>query len=416
MKRIGALVCLIIMMVSVMAPAAFAVEANSQNTGFTLVESIPHDKDEGVSVENLSVKIYFSQDVVPANEKIENKNAKQFKLTDAEGKNIPIKVYYSDKEEGLLMVASNVHSKDARKTNSVIKGDMDYTLTIGKNFQAADGTKLGAEEVVTFKTLDQQKSTTVYMILMAVMMVGMIVFTTKSAKKAAEKEAKESGKSATVNPYKEAKRTGKSVEEIVAKDAARKAKEAERKAKEAAAEAERKVKAAIREITEEAIDFKESYSYCMSECNVFLNSYGEWMSIANNGEKILDKYKTILKTHNLKSIDEFEKEYKVVIAKIVSNAKAYASDRQTQTNIIANKGKVFEKIAQVLKILWLSIVGAIGVYTIVEGVIEYLQSGMFFIFAIVLGIVFSVIAAAFRIIALCGFGTLWWPNGFETLE
>ena len=93
----------------------------------------------------------------------------------------------------------------------------------------------------------------------------------------------------------------------------------------------------------------------MSECNVFLNSYGEWMSIANNGEKILDKYKTILKTHSLKSIDEFEKEYKVVSAKIVSNAKTYASDRQTQTNIIANKGKVFEKIAQVLKILWLSI-------------------------------------------------------------
>ena len=238
MKRIGALVCLMIMMVSVLAPAAFAVEANSQNAGFTLVESIPHDKDEGVSVENLSVKIYFSQDVVPANDKIENKNAKQFKLTDADGKNIPIKVYYSDKEEGLLMVASNVHSKDARKTNSIIKGDMKYTLTINKNFQAADGTKLGTEEVVTFKTLDQQKSTTVYMILMAVMMVGMIVFTTKSAKKAAEKEAKESGKSATVNPYKEAKRTGKSVEEIVAKDAARKAKEAEAAAKRKAAEAE----------------------------------------------------------------------------------------------------------------------------------------------------------------------------------
>ena len=210
---------------------------------------------------------------------------------------------------------------------------------------------------------------------------------------------------------------------IAEKKAKEAAAEAERKAKEAAAEAERKakeaerkVKAAIREITEEAIDFKESYSYCMSECNVFLNSYGEWMSIADNGEKILDKYKTILKTHNLKSIDEFEKEYKAVIAKIVSNAKAYASDRQTQTNIIANKGKVFEKIAFVLKILWLSIVGAIGVYTIVEGVIEYLQSGMFFIFAIILGIVFSVISAALRIIALCGFGTLWWPNGFETLE
>ena len=239
MKRIGALVCLMIMMVTVLAPASFAAnETDSQKTGFAIIQSVPHDKDEGVSVENLSVKIYFNKDVMPANEEAKKANDKQFKLTDKDGNNVPIKVYYSDKEEGLLMVASNVHSKDARKTNSIIKGDMKYTLTINKNFQAADGTKLGKEEVVTFKTLDQQKSTRVYMILMAIMMVGMIVFTTKSAKKAAEKEAKESGKSTTVNPYKEAKRTGKSVEEIVAKDAARKAKEAEAAAKRKAAEAE----------------------------------------------------------------------------------------------------------------------------------------------------------------------------------
>lgn len=239
MKRIGALVCLMIMMVSVLAPAAFATEeANAQKTGFAIEDSIPHNKDEGVSVENLSVKISFNQSVTPANNEIEKKNAKQFKLTDADGKEIPIKVYYSDKDENLLMVVSNVRSKDARRTNSVIKGNMNYTLTIGKNLQATDGSKLGQAETIKFKTLDQQKSTRVYMILMAVMMVGMIVFTTKSAKKAAEKQSKDSGKSQTVNPYKEAKKTGKSVEEIVAKDKQRKAKEAEALAKKKAADAE----------------------------------------------------------------------------------------------------------------------------------------------------------------------------------
>lgn len=239
MKRIGALVCLMIMMVSVLAPAAFATEdVNAQKDGLAIVESIPHNKDEGVSVENLSVKIQFNKDVMPANDKIEQKNAKQFKLTDKNGKEVPIKVYYSDKEEGLLMVASNIRSKEARKANSIIQGDMKYTLTISEKFQAADGSKLGAVETISFKTLDQAKSTKVYMILMAVMMVGMIVFTTKSAKKEAEKQTKESGKSQTVNPYKEAKRTGKSVEEIVAKDAQRKAKEAEALAKRKAADAE----------------------------------------------------------------------------------------------------------------------------------------------------------------------------------
>ena len=239
MKRIGALVCLIMMMVSVMAPAAFATEeANTQKSGLAIVDSIPHNKDEGVSVENLSVKIYFNKDVMPASDKIEEKNAKQFSLTDKDGKNVPIKVYYSDKEEGLLMVVSNVRSKEARKANSIIQGNMKYTLTIGEKLQAADGSKLGQVETITFKTLDQQKSTKVYMILMAVMMVGMIVFTTKSAKKEADKQNKESGKTQTVNPYKEAKRTGKSVEEIVAKDAQRKAKEAEALAKRKAADAE----------------------------------------------------------------------------------------------------------------------------------------------------------------------------------
>lgn len=250
MKRIGALVCLMIMVVSVLAPASFAAnDDNSQKTGFAIVESIPHDKDTGVSVENLSVKITFNQDVMPANDKVRKSNAKQFKLTDENGKEIPIKVYYSDQETGLLMVVSDVRNKDARRNDTGIDGDMNYTLTIGKNLQAADGSRLGTVETIKFKTLDQQKSTRVYMILMAVMMVGMIVFTTRAAKKATEKEDQDAGKTKTVNPYKEAKRTGKSVEEIVAKDKQRKAKEAEAYAKKKAKEAE--IMAALEEEVEE---------------------------------------------------------------------------------------------------------------------------------------------------------------------
>lgn len=250
MKRIGALVCLMIMVVSVLAPASFAAnDDNSQKTGFAIEDSIPHNKDTGVSVENLSVKIYFNQDVMPANDKIKKSNAKQFKLTDENGKKIPIKVYYSDKETGLLMVVSDVRNREARSNNTGIDGDMNYTLTINKNLQAADGSKLGTVETIKFKTLDQQKSTRVYMILMAVMMVGMIVFTTRAAKKANEKEDQDAGKTKTVNPYKEAKRTGKSVEEIVAKDKQRKAKEAEAYAKKKAKEAE--IMAALEEEAEE---------------------------------------------------------------------------------------------------------------------------------------------------------------------
>ena len=74
--------------------------------------------------------------------------------------------------------------------------------------------------------------------MMIVMIVGMIFFSMRSAKKAMEKENDQKQKKDTVNPYKEAKRTGKSVEEIVEKDKKKKAKQAEAMAKQKAKEAE----------------------------------------------------------------------------------------------------------------------------------------------------------------------------------
>jgi hypothetical protein len=55
--------------------------------------------------------------------------------------------------------------------------------------------------------------------MMGVMMVGMIVFTSLSAKRQLKKQEEEekTRPDAKVNPYKEAKKTGKSVEDVVAK-------------------------------------------------------------------------------------------------------------------------------------------------------------------------------------------------------
>ena len=122
------------------------------------------------------------------------------------------------------------------KKDIQIEGDTEYDLTIGKNLTSTDGTKMGVSHKLHFKTLDQKGSTRIYMIMMVVMIVGMIFFSSRSAKKAMEKEKEEKGKSETVNPYKEAKRTGKSVEEIVEKDKKRKAKQAEAEEKRRAEE------------------------------------------------------------------------------------------------------------------------------------------------------------------------------------
>ena len=237
MKRLGALICLMIITMSVFAPASFAAGGSngSDSSGLVIESSTPEDNAKGVAVENLSVKLYFNKVVLPENKNIRQANNKQFKLVSKKGKEIPIRVYYSHKEknDGLMMVVS-----DTIDTDIQIKGDTEYMLIIGEDFQAADGTKLGKEETIHFRTLDQSQSTMIYTIMMIVMIVGMIFFSMRSAKKAMEKENEQKNKKETVNPYKEAKRTGKSVEEIVEMDKKKKAKQAEALAKKREKEAE----------------------------------------------------------------------------------------------------------------------------------------------------------------------------------
>ena len=248
MKRICALVCAMLIAAVAIAPAAFAAGDNTAATaaatepGFTIVSSSPSDGDTGVAVDNFSVKIYFSKEMMPKSEAVRAANEKQFVLKGPENETIPLKVYYSEKEKrrGLMMVAADFSNNNEK--NVQIKGASDYVLTIGDGLQAADGTLLGKTETISVTTLNQQRSTIVYMILMFAMMGGMVFFTMRSTKKAAEKE-KEEKQTKGANPYKEAKKTGKSVDEIVAKNekARKKKAAAEEKRKEAEARLEAEI-------------------------------------------------------------------------------------------------------------------------------------------------------------------------------
>lgn len=118
MKRIGAIVCVMMMAASMFAPACMAAEREGADaldkTGFT-IRVFTEDGSEGVAVDNLSVKITFSKDMKPKNKKIRKENAKQFKLKDSDGHGIPLKVYYSDEEEGLILIAADTFSAKTRK-------------------------------------------------------------------------------------------------------------------------------------------------------------------------------------------------------------------------------------------------------------------------------------------------------------
>ncbi|MDO4176250.1 MAG: Ig-like domain-containing protein [Bacillota bacterium] len=237
MKRIGAIVCVMMMAVAMLAPVCLAKDDEGTDainkTGFTIVSSSPEDGTEGVAVDNLSVKITFSKDMIPKSKKVRNENAKQFKLKDSEGNRIPVKVYYSDEEEGLILVAADTFS--SKNKNKKVKGDEQYVLSIGKDLQAADGTKLGEKQTISMKTLNQGRSTAIYMILMFLMMGGMIFFTIRGSKKDEKKKKEEKLQKEGVNPYKAAKKSGKSVQEVVEKESKKKRKreEAARRQREA---------------------------------------------------------------------------------------------------------------------------------------------------------------------------------------
>ena len=227
MKKTGAILCLVMVMLMMTSTLCFGTEA-----GLKINQQYPEDGATGTTIDNAGVKIWFNQDVEPKNDKVRKSNANAVKLVNAEGKELPTRVIYSPDEEGVMMVLVD--------TKKQLEGDMEYTMTIDETFQATSGDLLTEGDKVTFKTMNQKRTMTVNMLLMFVMMGGMMFFATKTTQHDQKKAKEASGKHDTVNPYKEAKRTGKSVAEIVAQDQKNKEKEAAAKAKRDAKRAKEK--------------------------------------------------------------------------------------------------------------------------------------------------------------------------------
>lgn len=240
MKRTSIRICLAALLIMIVtACAAFA-----DGSGLELVETYPKDQQKNTSVENLSVKLTFNNPVTgKANQEA---NDKCFSLTDAEGKSLPIKVYYNPKDDKQVLVLFDTDS------GTVIASNSEYTFKISGNFTDDQGNTLGADKTLTFTTLNQKLNTSIYMIMMVVMMGGMFFFSSRQARKQQQENATASGgaaaKDAPFNPYKEAKRTGKSVSEIMAEHN-------KEVAKQAAKEARKNAKKVEEEEEEEELTF-----------------------------------------------------------------------------------------------------------------------------------------------------------------
>ena len=227
MKRIGAIVCLAALIVTMTASVCFGAQS------LKVVKNYPQDGQTNTTKDNMCVKLWFNNDM--DGKDMEKINKDCFSITDPKGKKIPIKVYYNNpKDKKQLMVLA-----DTAKINTTkdILDNTKYTLTISGKLQDKAGNTLGEDQKVSFTTLNQGQSTKIYMIMMVVMMGGMFIFSSRQMKKQAAKQQEEGKiKEEPFNPYKEAKKTGKSVDEVIAihekemaKKAAKEAKKASRK-------------------------------------------------------------------------------------------------------------------------------------------------------------------------------------------
>lgn len=246
MKRVGTFVILALL-ISIFA----GVSVFAANTGnLKLEDNYPQNGATGASIDNLSVKLYFNEDVRPASKAVSKSNTKAITFKDDKGKEVPVLVKYHPEKKGQVIVLADATSGSSSKKGAAkIKSDTKYTVTIDKSFQATNGDTLADDVKISFTTIDQGQASVIQFLMMGGMVLIMVVVTVRSSKKKEEEEKEKKKKNGPVNPYKVAKKTGKSVEDVVKKDY-------DRKAKAIAAEEKRKAKAEKR---------RSKYAYLFEE-------------------------------------------------------------------------------------------------------------------------------------------------------
>ena len=219
MKKISLIAVLTSIMI--MAASAFCFA----DGGFDLVSSFPEDGQTNTSMENLGVKLTFSNAMDSA--EATAANADKFTIYDEDGAAIPVQTLFSDTEKGLVLVLADTDQGFVAKNNSV------YKLVISGDLVDNEGNTLGADKTVSFKTYNQRVNNMVNMAMMFVMFGGIMILSLRQNNEKEDDEPKEEPKEQAFNPYKEAKRTGKSIEEVKAEQAKKEAKEAKKKARKA---------------------------------------------------------------------------------------------------------------------------------------------------------------------------------------
>lgn len=192
--------------------------------GLTLVSSYPEDGQTNTSMENLGVKLTFSNPI--NSDEAKKIDESLFSIVDEDGETVPVQVKFSDDNDGLVLVVADTDQGFTAKNNE------EYVLTISADLVDNEGNTLGKDTKITFRTYNQKVNNMVNMAMMFVMFGGMMVLTLRqNNKKEEEEQDKKPEPKEAFNPYKEAKKTGKTVEEVMAEQAKKEEKAAKRRAK-----------------------------------------------------------------------------------------------------------------------------------------------------------------------------------------
>lgn len=222
MKKLGRILCLAALVVTMTASICFGAES------LQIVEAYPEDGQKNTTIENMCVKLWFNHEM--GDEATVKANEECFTLTDNEGNAVPTRVFYNPDDTKEVLVLADT----TKKLN--IKDNTEYTLTVSADLMDNDGHVLGKEAKYSFTTLNASQNNMVYMVMMFAMFGAMFFFTHRQMKKqqAEQNGANKQEKEEAFNPYKEAKKTGKSVAEVIAAHEKEMEKKAAKEARKAA--------------------------------------------------------------------------------------------------------------------------------------------------------------------------------------
>ena len=177
-KRIGAILCALMIAFTVAAPSALAAkEDNAAGDALKIVKTSPNDGEKNVPLENIC------------------------KLVDSKGKEVESMVLFNPKDKTEVLVLADTVGEDG--STVTVEAKTEYKLIIDESFVGADGESIGSTQEISFTTLDPSSSMKISMIMMLVMVVAMVFASSRAVKKQKEKEEPyRPKKEEKFNPYK----------------------------------------------------------------------------------------------------------------------------------------------------------------------------------------------------------------------